>query len=66
MSLPTPSNQQDPNAQPSAERDALFQSEKQAAEPQPENFKDKATEEKLVEVGSDLSDHPIRGIDPAE
>ena len=47
------------------DRAALEQSEKKAAEKQPENFKDKASEEKLVEIGPDLTDEPIKGIDPA-
>ena len=33
---------------------------------QPQNFKDKATDEKLVEIGPDVTDAPIKGIDPAE
>ena len=65
MSLPTPSTDLDVNVETKESRDALVQSEKKAAQPQPENFKDKANEEKLVEVGADLNDHPIRGIDPA-
>ena len=60
--LPT---NQEVNAETDAARDALAHSEKRAAQPHPENFKDHATDEKLVEVGSDLGDHPIRGIDPA-
>ena len=46
------------------QREALEQSEKKAAEHQPENFKDKATDEKLVEIGPDLTEAPIKGIDP--
>ena len=48
------------------DREALERSEKHAAEKQPENFKDKATEEKLVEIGPDLTDRPIQGIDPED
>lgn len=48
-----------------AQRAALERSEKKAAEPQPQNFKDKATDEKIVEIGPDVSDAPIKGIDPA-
>ena len=47
------------------QRNALEQSEKKAAENQPGSFKKRATEEKVVEVGPDLSDDPIKGIDPA-
>ena len=48
------------------QREALEESEKQAARKQPQNFKDKATDEKQVEIGPDLTDAPIKGIDPAE
>ena len=46
------------------QRQALERSEKMAAEPQPENYKDKETEEKLVEIGPDVTADPIKGIDP--
>lgn len=46
------------------QREALEQSEKKAAEKQPGSFKEKATEEKVVEIGPDLTDDPIKGIDP--
>ena len=52
--------------QSKGDRHALEQSEKQAAEKQPENYKDKETDEKQVEIGPDLTDNPIKGIDPAE
>lgn len=57
------------NANPSivsdeAQRAALEKSEKKAAEKQPENFKEEATDEKIVEIGPDLTDAPIKGIDP--
>jgi hypothetical protein len=48
------------------QRDSLEQSEKKAAEKQPGSYNEKATEEKLVEIGPDLTDNPIKGIDPAE
>jgi hypothetical protein len=51
---------------PADQREALERSEKKAAQQQPGSFKEKATEEKLVEIGADLTDSPIRGIDPAE
>jgi hypothetical protein len=51
---------------PANQREALEQSEKKAAQQQPGSFKEKATEEKLVEIGADLTDSPIKGIDPAE
>ena len=49
-----------------AQRAALEKSEKKAAEKQPENFKDAETGEKIVEVGPDLTEAPIKGLDPAE
>ena len=52
--------------QDDGQREALERSEKKAAEPQPENYKDKETEEKLVEIGPDLTDDPIKGIDPEQ
>ena len=57
---PTPATASD-----EAQRAALERSEKKAAEPLPQNFKDKATDEKIVEIGPDVSDAPIKGIDPA-
>ena len=49
-----------------AQRAALEQSEKKAAEKHPENFKDQATDAKIVEIGPVLTDAPIKGIDPEE
>ena len=48
-----------------AQRAALEKSEKKAAERHPENFKDEATDEKIVEIGPDLTEAPIKGIDPS-
>jgi hypothetical protein len=47
-----------------AQRDALKQSEKAAAEQQPGSFKEDETESKKVEIGPDMTDQPIKGIDP--
>lgn len=47
-----------------AQRAALEKSEKKAAEKHPENFKDEATDDKIVEIGPDLTEAPIKGIDP--
>lgn len=60
------SQQQQPQAQEQAQREALEQSQRQATEQQPENFKDKATAEKTVEIGPDMSDAPIKHIDAPE
>jgi hypothetical protein len=55
-----------PGADDQGQREALEQSEKKATEQQPENFKDKATDEKHVEVGPDMTQAPIKGIDAPE
>ena len=48
----------------SAQREALKDSEKAAAAQQPGSFKDEETESKKVEIGPDMTDAPIEGIDP--
>ncbi len=50
----------------SDQRDALARSEKQATRTEPENFRDEATADKVVEIGPDREDDPIKGIDPEE
>jgi hypothetical protein len=55
-----------PDATAADQRKALEQAEKKAAEKQPGSYKEKATDEKLVEIGPDLADNPIKGIDPTE
>ncbi|HEX6707448.1 MAG TPA: hypothetical protein VF169_22005 [Albitalea sp.] len=55
-----------PGAGDEDQRKALEESEKKATEQEPENFKDKATGEKHVEVGPDMTDAPIKGIDAPE
>jgi len=50
---------------PDAQREALQHSEREAARGQPENFKDAETAEKVVEIGPDLQDAPIEGLDPS-
>jgi hypothetical protein len=50
--------------QPDDQRKALAESEKKADEKQPENFKDEENADKKVEVGPDMTDDPIKGIDP--
>ena len=53
-----------PSVADEAQRAALEKSEKKAAEKHPENFKDEATDEKIVEIGADMTEAPIKGIDP--
>ena len=55
-----------PSLQADRQREALRRSEKKADEAQPENFKDAETAEKIVEIGPDLEETPIKGIDPAD
>ena len=46
------------------QRDALDQSMRQATAQQPEEFRDVANAEKIVEIGADKTANPIQGIDP--
>jgi hypothetical protein len=49
---------------PSAQREALNESEKKANEKQPGSYKEKATDEKVVEIPPSGPDKkPIRGLD---
>ena len=51
--------------QPSAQREALNESEKKAAEKQPGSYKEAATQEKVVGIPPTGPDEkPIRGLDP--
>jgi hypothetical protein len=61
MSKTTPQ----PGVQKDSHRDdALEESMKKALKKQPEEFKDVATAEKVVEIGPELTADPIKGIDP--
>jgi len=53
------------NPSPEAQRESLRRSERQATEQQPESFKDAETDDKVVEIGPDMQDAPIQGLDPA-
>lgn len=53
-----------PDVTDKTERAALEKSEKTAAEKHPGNFKDEASDQKIVEVGPDLTEAPIKGINP--
>ncbi len=57
---------QKPGSTGQDQRKALEESEKNAKRKQPENYKEEATEDKIVEIGPDLQDDPIKGIDPPE
>ena len=60
----TPQSSSSPHGK--AQREALEQSERKATEQQPDNFRDEANADKKVEVGPDMTDAPIKHIDPAE
>ena len=51
-----------PEADP--QRDALESSEKAAARDQPGSYKERENEDKVVEIGGDKTDAPIKGLDP--
>ena len=57
---------QTPGPQGEDQRKALEESEKNAKRKQPENYKKEETEDKIVEIGPDLENDPIKGIDPPE
>ena len=57
---------QKPDPQGEDQRKALEESEKNAKRKQPENYQEAATDDKIVEIGPDLEDDPIKGIDPPE
>jgi hypothetical protein len=58
-----PADTTPPNGDP-RQREALEKSERDAARPHPENYKDESTDNKVVEIGPDMSDAPIEGLDP--
>lgn len=63
--MPTLAKQADLN-KAEQQRADLAQSEKAAAATEPGSFKDEATEEKVVEIGTDRTKDPIKGIDPKD
>ncbi len=48
------------------QRKALEESEKNAKRTQPESYQEAATDDKTVEIGPDLENDPIKGIDAPE
>jgi hypothetical protein len=62
MTTPT----QKPGTESQDQRKALEESEKNASRKQRENYKKDSTDDKIVEVGPDLEQEPIKGIDPRE
>lgn len=61
-----PNKQQHPLRPTEDQRKTLEESEKNASREHPQTFKDESTEEKIVEIGPDLENDPIQGIDPDE
>jgi hypothetical protein len=51
---------------PANQRRELEDSEKRAAAQQPGSFKEDETADKVVEVGPEMTDAPIKGIDPEQ
>jgi len=51
---------------PEQQRDALKESEHDATRDEPQNFREHANEDKIIEIGPDVTDAPIQGIDPIE
>jgi len=49
---------------PASERDAVKRNFENATEKEPGEFKDASNESKVVEIGPELTDEPIKGIDP--
>jgi len=45
-------------------RDEVKQTMEEATRDQPGEFKDESNEHKVVHIGSDKTDEPIKGIDP--
>lgn len=59
----TPKN---PGSKNEDQRKDLEKSEKKATREEPENYKDEPTDKKIVEIGPDVTDDPIKGIDAPE
>ncbi|MEO7853099.1 MAG: hypothetical protein ABIR94_12725 [Rubrivivax sp.] len=62
----SPQKEAQPGDTRTDQREALERSEKEAARTEPKNFRDEATDDKVVEIGPDKQDNPIKGIDPDE
>ncbi|MGO4393442.1 DUF2934 domain-containing protein [Variovorax sp. M-6] len=57
-------NPQDLQNRAESEREAVKNNMKRATETAPAEFRDEANENKVVEIGDDLTNSPIQGIDP--
>jgi hypothetical protein len=58
--------QQTPGQRTQNQRAALERSATDATVDEPQNFRDEANSEKLVEIPPDKQNNPIQGIDPAD
>ena len=58
------SNTKVPSTPTEVQRDAVKRTMEEATRDQPGEFKDESNEKKIVQIGSDVTDAPIKGIDP--
>jgi len=56
--------EQAPGQRSNDQREALKQSAKNATTSEPQNFRDKANAEKVVEIPRNKQNKPIQGMDP--
>ena len=54
----------DTKEQPKTDRESVKKTMEKSTKDQPGEFRDKANEDKVVEIGKDKTKHPIKGIDP--
>ncbi|OUL99776.1 hypothetical protein [Variovorax sp. JS1663] len=52
--------------QPKTSRESVKDNMEKSTEEQPGEFRDEANEDKVVEIGKDVTKDPIKGIDPKE
>lgn len=57
---------QTPKTPSAGQRETLRRSQRKATEQEPQNFRDESNADKTVEVGPDMTDKPIEGVDPPE
>lgn len=59
-------NEQSKTEQPKTSRESVKENMEKSTEEQPGEFRDEANEDKVVEIGKDVTKNPIKGIDPKE
>lgn len=57
-------SEQSPSTPGESEREAVKRNFEKATDTVPGEFKDEANEQKIVDIGADVTDEPIKGIDP--